>query len=241
MILLFLFLSLEARIDSLENSFEKNRQIETLLEISKCYIAAGEYHKSIEGLKKNERYFTKDVDKARMMYETGNVYLFAGDVSKAHGTYLGLMSSYPKIDIANDAAERLYLIETAQGDTVQLERLVNLVRLYETGQYGAAVDSARGLLKAPVGAHAYYYLALAYNAINDLSLALGALEELNKVYPEHRIVEAILSQSDIYVALGKEKEAREILEDLIVREPNSIYAWKARQRLKMLDANSGTN
>lgn len=235
MIVFFIMLNMEARIDSLENSFVQNRQIETLLEISKCYITTGEYHKSIELLKKNERYFVKDLDKARLMYENGSVYLFAGDVVKAHDTYLRLMSSYPQLDVANDAAERLYLIETAQDDTLQLKKLVNLVRLFETGQYGSAVDSARKLLKTPVGAHAYYYLALAYNSMDDLPLALGTFVELSRVYPEHRIIEAILLQSDIYAALDKKKEAREILEDLIVREPNTIYALKARQRLEKLE------
>ncbi|MDH4212142.1 MAG: tetratricopeptide repeat protein [candidate division WOR-3 bacterium] len=235
MIVFFLVLNMEARIDSLENSFAQNRQIETLLELSKCHITTGEYHKSIEFLKKNERYFVEDLDKARLMYENGSVYLFAGDVVKAHDTYLRLMSSYPQLDVANDAAERLYLIETAQDDTVQLKNLVNLVRLFETGQYGSAIDSARKLLKTPVGAHAYYYLALVYSSMNDLPLALGTLVELNKEYPGHRIIEAFLLQSDIYVALEKKKEAREILEDLIVREPNTIYALKARQRLEKLE------
>ncbi|UCD05199.1 MAG: tetratricopeptide repeat protein [candidate division WOR-3 bacterium] len=235
MILLLLVLNMDARIDSLENSFEQNRQIETLLELSKCYIAVGEYHKSIELLKRNERYFINDLDKAQLMYESGNVYLFAGEIVKAHDIYLRLISSYPKLDVANDAAERLYLIETAQGDTVQLKRLINMVRMYETNQYRPAVDSARQLLKTPVGVHAYYYLARVYNSMEDVSLALGALVELNKVYPEHRVIEAYLVMSDLYAALDKNKEAREILEDLIVREPNSIYAVKARQRLEKLE------
>ena len=118
---------------------------------------------------------------------------------------------------------------------MQLKRLVNLLRLFETGQYVAAVDSAKELLKTPVGAYAYYYLALTYKEMSDLSLALGALVELNKVYPEHRVMEAYLFMSDIYVTLGKEKEAREVLEDLIVREPSTIYAVKARRLLDKLE------
>ena len=235
MIVLILMLNMEARIDSLEYSLTQNRQIETLLEINKCYIVTGEYHRSIELLKANERYFGKDYEKARLMYETGSVYLFAGDIVKAHEMFLRLMSSYPKLDIANDAAERLYLIETAQDDTVQLNRLINLVRLFETEQYKPAVDAAKELLKTSVGAYAYYYLALTYRSINELPLALSALVELNKVHPEHRIMDAYLLMSDIYVGLDKKKDARDILEYLIVREPNTIYAVKARQRLDNLD------
>jgi len=234
MILLFLTFNMATRIDSLESRFEQNRQIETLLELSGCYIALGEYHKSIELLKKNDRYFINDLGQARLMYETGSVYMFAGEIVKAHDIYLRLISSYPKLDVANDAAERLYLIETAQGDTLQLKRLINVVRLYETDQYRPAADSARQLLKTPLGAYAYYYLARVYNSTGDISLALGALVELNKVYPEHRVIVAYLVMSDLYSALGKKKVAREILEDLIVREPNTIYAVKARQLLDKL-------
>lgn len=223
---------MEARIDSLENSYAQHRQIETLLEITKCYIAIGEYHKSIELLKANERYFGKDSEKARLMFANGSVYLFAGEIVKAHEMYLRLMSSYPKLDIANDAAERLYMIETAQDDTVQLKRLVNLVRLFEIGQDRLAIDTAKELLETSVGAYAYYYLALAYRSMKDLPLALSALVELNKVYPEHRVMEAYFLMSDVYLALDKMKDAREILEYLIVREPNTIYAVRARQKLE---------
>ncbi len=241
MILFFLFLSIEAHIDSLENAFAQDRQIETLVELSKCYMSTGEYRKSIDLFKKNERYFVKDIDKARLLYESATVFLFAGEIVKAHDTYLSLISSYAKFNIANDAAERLYLIEAARDDTVQLKRLLNVVRLFETGQFEAAADSAKGMLKTTVGAYAYYYLALTYNAMDNLPLALGTLVELNKEYPEHRIFEAILFQADMYASLDKKKEAREILEDVIVREPNSIYALKARQRLHMLDESSGKN
>lgn len=234
MILFFLALSMESRIDSLENAFSQSQQVQTLLELSKCYVGSGDYNKSMELLKKNERHFTKEIDKARLMYESGSVYMFAGEIAKAHDIYLRLIGTYPKLDIANDAAERLYLIEAARDDTAALGRMLNLVRLFETEQHEAALDTAKKLLKTQVGAYAYYFLALTYNAMGDLPMALGTLVELNKEYPDHRIIEALLLQADLYITLEKTKEARQVLEDLIVREPNTIYALKARQRLKEL-------
>ncbi len=235
MILIFLVLSIESRIDSVEKAFAENREIQTLLELSKCYITAGDYHKSMELVKKHERHFTKEIDKARLMYESGSVYMFAGEIAKAHDIYLRLIGTYPKSDIANDAAERLYLIEAARDDTVALHRLVNLVRLFETEQHEVAVDTAKKMLKTQVGAYAYYFLALTYNAMGDLPMALGTLVELNREYAQHDIIAALLFQADLYVTLEKTKEARKVLEDLIVREPNTIYALKARQRLKELE------
>lgn len=235
MILFFLLLNTEARIDSLEDSFAQSRQIETLLQLNECYLVTDQYQKSMALLGQNERHFAKDADKSRIRFELGNVFMFAGEIAKAHETYLGLMGRYPQLDIANDAAERLYLIETVRDDTVQMKRLINVVRLYEIGQYRGAVDSGRVLLKSTVGAHAYYYLALAYRGIGDLTLTMSALEELNERYPGHKIYEAVFLQASVYSILGELENAGEVLKDLIVREPNTIYAYRARQKLEKLE------
>jgi TolA-binding protein len=108
--------------------------------------------------------------------------------------------------------------------------------LYETAQYLDAVDSARVLLNSLVGVYAHYYMALAYDAQDELPLSLSTIVELNEKYPKHSIHAATLLRADIYMRLDEPKKAREILEDLIVREPNTIYAFKARQKLELLDA-----
>lgn len=238
MILCLLFLNITPRCDSLEAVLARDLRIETLIELSRCYVAAAEYHKSIELLKRHERTFKKETDKACLMYETGSVYMFAGDVVKAHDVFLRLLGGHAASEIANDAAERIYLLEMARDDTTQLRRLINVVRLFETRQHARAADSARGLLKTRVGAHAYYYLALVYEAQGDLPLASGALEEMKRVYPDHRVHESAILQADIYAGLGKMKEAVGILEDAIVRAPNTIYALKARQKLAELRSRS---
>lgn len=238
MILILLLLNMVNRIDSLENALAQNRQIETLLQLNKCYLTTGDYHKSMELLKQHERHFTKDTEKALITYETGNAYMFAGDIVKAHDIYLRLIGRYAKLDIANDAADRLYLIEAARADTVQLKRLIGLVRLFETEQYRAAIDSARKLLKTAVGVYAYYYLARVYSAMGDVPLALGTLVEMKREYPVSVVHDAVLLQADIYIKLDRKKEAREILENLIVIAPNTIYAVRARQKLQILNSGS---
>ena len=59
MILLFVFLSIQSRTDSLEKVYAQNRQIETLLELNKCYVASGEFQRSMTLLGQNERYFAR--------------------------------------------------------------------------------------------------------------------------------------------------------------------------------------
>jgi tetratricopeptide (TPR) repeat protein len=237
MILLFLALSIEVRTDSLEKAFAQNHQIETLIELNKCYLITGQFHESMALLGQNERYFPRDGDKSLIMFELGNAFMFVGETDKAHDTYLQLISRYPQQEIANDAAERLYLIETIRQDTASMKRLINVVRMYETAQYGAAVDSAQALLNSAVSAHAYYYLALAYRALGNLPLTLGALQELNSKHAGHKIYEAFFLQANVYLILGEVEKAEEILKDLIVREPNTIYALKAREKLARMERN----
>jgi tetratricopeptide (TPR) repeat protein len=235
MIIFFLLLNIEARIDSVEEVFAQNRQIETLLQLNQLYVTAGQFHKSLTLLGQNERLFRNDADIAMIKFELGNVFMFAGEIDRAHDSYLELLSRYPRLEIANNAAERLYLIETMLEDSIKMKRLINVVRLYETEQYDEAIDSARVLLGSRFGAHAYYYMALAYQGLGDLTLMLSALEELDKTYPENRIYEALFLRVSAYMILGKVKSAREILEDLIVREPNTIYTLRARQKLEKMD------
>ena len=85
-----------------------------------------------------------------------------------------------------------------------------------------------------IGALAYYDLALLYMRKDDLSQALSSLKELNKSFPSHKIHNAVLLLAEIYLQLNDEKEARGILEDLIVKAPASIYAVQARQMLKQI-------
>jgi tetratricopeptide (TPR) repeat protein len=196
-----------------------------------------QYQKSMTLLGQNERYFKNDVDRSRIRFELGNVFMYAGEIAKAYDTYLHLMGRYPQQEIANDAAERLYLIETVRDDTVLMKRLANVVRLYEIGRCDEAVDSSRVLLRSRVGAHAYYYLALAYRSKGDLSLTLSALDEMNARYTDHKIYEAFFLQASVYMIAGEVDEAREILEDLIVSAPNTIYAYRARQKLEAMGSN----
>ncbi len=236
MILCLLMLNIAYGCDSLENAFDRDPRIETLFELSRCHAAAQEFHESMEVLKKHGARFDQDTDKALIIYETGSVYMYSADIAKAHETFLRLISIYATLDIANDAADRLYLIESARDDTVQLKRLINVVRLFETGQHPAAADSAKGLLKTAVGPQAYYYLALAYREMGDLPQCLGTLAEMKKEYPAHALHGALLLEADVYISLGRKKEARQILEDMLVLEPGTIHALMARRKLAEIDS-----
>ena len=159
-------------------------------------------------------------------------YLYTGDILKARSEYLSLVNRYPDSEFANDALEKLYMIEKARADTLKFKSLGYAIFLLHSGQIDAARDSLKPLVKSKLGDYALYYLALTFIKLDDLPQALTALADLNSLFQEHKIHNAILLQAEVYIDLDKIKEARKILEELIVRAPNSIYAVKARALLE---------
>ena len=228
---LLLSLEIETQIDSLETLLDQHPDVLTVIELNKLYLKKNEFDKGINLLKKHETHFTSVV-KPIILYALGEDYFFAGKIIVAREEYLKLVGRFPRSDIANDALERIYLIENARKDTVLLKRLAYSVCLYETEQFNRAEDSLKILLKTKIGDYAYYYLALLYHAQDELSLVLGVLNELNNSFPEHKIHNVFLFLADVHLELGNKKDAQNILEELIIKDPTSIYALRARKLLK---------
>jgi TolA-binding protein len=228
--LLFILKS-DTTIDSLESILEQNPNSTTVIELNKRYLQKDEFNNGITLLKKYENDFTPS-EQPFLMYVLANNYFFAGRIVPAREAYINLISKFPRSEIANDALERIYLIEQARKDTVLLKKLAYSICLLETEQFGRACDSLKVLLKTTIGAYAYYYLATLYYAQDELALALAVLQELNNSFPEHTIDTVFLLLAEVHVKLGSKKEAREILENLIIRNPASIYALRARQMLQ---------
>jgi tetratricopeptide (TPR) repeat protein len=230
--LLFILKS-DTTIDSLESILEQNPNFETVIELNKRYLQRDEFDNGIMLVQKYETEFTQ-AEQPLLMYVLANNYFFAGRVVQAREEYINLTSRFPHSEIANDALERIYLIEQARKDTVLLKKLAYSICLLETEQFERGSDSLKVLLKTTLGAYAYYYLSLLYYVQNELALALATLQELNNSFPGHSIESAFLLLAELHVKLGAKKEAREILENLIIKDPASIYALRARHMLQEL-------
>jgi tetratricopeptide (TPR) repeat protein len=228
--LLFILRS-DTTIDSLESILEQNPNSITVIELNKRYLQRDEFNNGIMLLEKYETEFAQ-AEQPLLMYVLANNYFFAGRIVPAREEYLKLISRFPRSEIANDALERIYLIEQARKDTVVLKKLAYSICLLESEQFESGIDSLKVLLKTTLGAYAYYYLALLYYKQGELAIALATLQELNNSFPEHTIDSVFLLLAEVHVKLGSKKEARKILENLIIKNPASIYALQARQMLK---------
>lgn len=230
-ILFIITAELQPKIDSLKNLIKNNPQLNLILELNNLYRLSAKFDSGNIVLKEYEKN-ARPEQRPYLIYNIGENSLFAGKILEAREKYLETVARFSKSEIANEALERLYLIEIGQKDTTLLKRLAKSICLFETAQLDIAEDSLKGLLKTSLGDYSYYYLALVYNGKGDLPLALSALGELNKNSPEHKIHKATFLAAEINLALGNKKNAQKILEDLIIIEPNSIYGVRAREMLK---------
>lgn len=233
MILLFFFFNLELnnKIDTLKSIVDKNPKLSIITELNMCYLMASQDSLGIELIRK---YCDRlgAYDNAALRLQLADDYLYTGDILRAHDKYLKLVGRHPGSVFANDALEKLYMIESARLDTTSFKSLGFSIFLYQSSQLDAAKDSLKNLVKTRLGDYALYFLALTFIKLENLGQALSALDNLITSFPDHKIHNAILLQARLYIDLNKKKEARTILEELIVREPTSIYAVRARKMLE---------
>lgn len=233
MIILFLFFTITAQkdIDSLKSLYEHNPGLNTALELNRTYLKNKDFKEAETLMRTVEKKSSKKEQPAVQLTIADN-YFFAGDLINAHKQYLQLVASWPGSEIANDALERLYMIEQMKKEPEILKSFAYAHYLIYIRDFKLAEDSLKKLLNSPFSSYAYYLLASLYAQQNKLAMALGTLEELNKKFPDHKIYNAVILEAALFLKANKKKQARALLEELLINKPNSIYAVRARTLLK---------
>jgi tetratricopeptide (TPR) repeat protein len=229
----FFFLTTSSTIDSLKALLAQRPQLPIVLELHSEYLHKQDFDSALALLRLYETRLGAN-DRSALNLLIGDTYLFSGNILSAREAYLQTVIRNPRSEHANNALEMLYLIETTSGDTVSLKRLGRALYYFQTQQYEAAQDSLRLLLKTRAAPYAFYYLARVYEEQDDVPLAIGTLRELNEKYPDHTIHTAHLYLAELYMRSNNSKQAREVLEEVVVSAPHSIYAVRAREMLSAL-------
>jgi tetratricopeptide (TPR) repeat protein len=230
---LVISIDLPQTIDSLEAELDREICLSTILELNRCYVQQEEYSRAIQHLQSYEHAVSWD-DQAALHVLVGDNLLYVGSLIAAREEYLTVVSRYTKSDAANDALDRLYLLETGRIDTIALKRLgYALSRMY-TRQWTVAQDSLRQLLRTYVGSQAYYYLALVYKETGDIPLALGTLDALMRDFPKDNNLRVPLLKAELNILSNHVENARTLLEDFFIEHPQSIYTVKARALLNSI-------
>jgi tetratricopeptide (TPR) repeat protein len=234
-LLIILFQLNSSEIDSLKNLIAHNPDFSLITALNNYYIRSGMFDSANVYLKKYEDRYAFE-EQAQLNYLMAENFLFKGDLQSARDQYLRTVARFSNARYANEALDKLHLLESTRKDTVVLKRFIKAIYSYETGEINLAEDSLKILVNSTVGDYALYYLAMVYHHRKDHNQALSALEQLKKDFPANRIHEAKILIAEIYFELGKEKDAKKILEEIIVKDPSGPISIKAREILR----NKGT-
>ncbi len=226
-VIYFLFAENNTNIDSLKILFEKNPNIFLMIELNRAYLSLRMFDSANTYLKKYENQFGFE-EQAQLNYLMGDNLLFKGNLLSAREQYLKTAARFSSANYANEALERLHLMESARKDTMLLKKLIAGIYLYEIKDIKSAEDSLKNLVKTPIGDYALYFLSLVYAFKGEQNMVLSILEQLQKDFPAHRIHQAKLLLAETYIKIGKKAEGRKILEELVIKHPNSPTAIRAK-------------
>jgi tetratricopeptide (TPR) repeat protein len=233
-IVLSILATFNSPVDSLQALLKEKPQLEIIHELTIQYLREHRYAETFVTLAKYEELMPQQ-EKPYIIFTIGKTYLYHGEILPARKEFLRVVSQFPRSDMANDALEHIYLIESTRQDTLLLKRLARCLYFIEIGENNTASDSLKPLLNTRIGAFAYFYCAVNYIQLGDFPSALAALDDLNTLHPTHKIRSVPLLHAQLYMKMGEKERARHVLEDVIVSEPRSIYAARARAMLDLLN------
>ncbi len=218
-------------IDSLKNLIEIKPDYSYIIALNDAYRKMGLFDSANFYLKKYENSFGLEAE-AEINYLMGENLFFKCEILSAREQYLKTVARFSNAKYANEALERLHLIESTRKDTALLKRLVQSIYRYEINDLKSAEDSLKKIIKTNLGDFALFYLSLVYDKRNEFEKALSALEELKKEFPANRIHRAKIFVAEIYIKMGKKQEGLKMLEELVVKYPNSPIGIRAKEILK---------
>jgi len=221
-------------VDSLEDLLRRQPGMAHAVELNRRYCAEGRFDEAAKMLGTYEERALAG-EKGMVNFLIAEAHLFAGKIIDARQHYLQTAARFSSTAIANDALERLYLIEVCRKDTALMTRLIRALCYQSTSQLVPAEESLKILIPTALGDYALYFTALNFEAQDKIPLALSALQELAVKFPNHTIHTVDILAARLHVQLKNYKTAAALLESLIVRKPETIYAVQARAMLKELD------
>jgi tetratricopeptide (TPR) repeat protein len=178
----------------------------------------------------------------RAFFLQGEIALFKGEYDRAARIYRGLMRGSPGSNFANDALQRLMVIEAEKTDdkySTHLNRFAAGARARAAGRLkeAARIFSDETFASSSIGEQALFAAALAYRDANERDLAVETLNRYIEQYPQGFYADrALLSLGDIYM-LGKETRslARDAFNKILEEFPDGPVSDQARGRLKKLE------
>ena len=174
-------------------------------------------------------------------YNLAEMKFFAGDMDTAKAMYKDL-SSQTNLDIANDALEKVVLIEQNKEIVRGLALFAKAMYLEKQKKYGEAITELIQTSKVTQGTNLAERSLLKSAevslkiALYDSSLAIA--NQLRTDYPKSIYFDqSLMISGNCYEKKGERDKAIESYRQLITDFPRSVYVQEARNKIKILREN----
>jgi len=196
--------------------------------------AAEDYYKKVIGgykfLSPNEYVITQ--------YRLAELEYFSGDIDSAQ-VHFGLISVNSRADIANDALEKVVLIEENKSLTSAMqtyaigEKLEKLKRFDEAlAKYTETVNSAEG---SDLAERSFIKIARINANLNRFPNSRIAIDSLLSKYPKTIYADyAVFIKANSYMSEKNKEVALKEFTDFLAIYPRSIYLDEVREKIRIL-------
>lgn len=215
---------------------------EIMVEMASCFIKMEkpELAESLVTLVTIDR--KPDEKSERALYMLGELAFFKGEYDRAKKIYNKLAIQYPGGDFANNALERLMVINAEymeDGYSRYLDRFAAGAKARFTGHplEAARIFSDTAFYVSSIGEQAEFEAAMAYTEAGESRLAIESFKRYVDRYPDGFYVDrACLNLGDLYMEnLETLPLARAAYNRILEEFPDGPVTEPARERLKRLE------
>lgn len=217
--------------------------IDISLKMSDCHRLIGDYDVALEILDSIPKESISTSAESLIIKQKGDCYFSMGDFEGAKTQYKKATKGNLKEDWANDALDRIALIDEYSNDSMRdlLKAYANIKRLKAMGEYdNAFLECSNAVKKYPIS-----------GLLDRIQLEMGEILDLQNKYNEAIKVYEVLVRPDSQFApeaqfriagiywqrLNDKSRATDAYSKLIRDYPDSILVADARKQLQRLSAN----
>ncbi|MEO6462098.1 MAG: tetratricopeptide repeat protein, partial [Candidatus Eisenbacteria bacterium] len=178
------------------------------------------------------------------MFEAAEARFFAGQFDSAAAGYDAFARAWPGSEHANDALERVYLIEGGGTPPPGLADLAAASLAARAGDVAGAREKAERAEQSAQGGAAWSHAALLVASLLEsqgkLAEAAAKAKAVAEARPDDRLAPTARRRAgDLLLAAGDAPAALSQYEELLVRYPRSWLAPETRRRVQELRARQG--
>lgn len=206
---------------------------EALFRIVDTYMREGKFEEAEKECKK-----ALSFDSTRAYYLLGEINYYKGDFPKAKEYYEKVVANNPNSMWINDSMERLMLLSFPE-ENLRTYALAEALLLQQ--KYDASIAALKELLKespsTEISPYALFLIARAYEEKGEPNVAIGGFRDVIDSYPDSYLCPyAQYRIGLLYLNKIKDVEkAKEELEAVLFKYPESVIAEKVRNELRNLE------